>query len=51
MTHKIGHVTKVQMDDLISGHIVGCNELAINWFVAKLCLLYNIPTILSIIYF
>ena len=29
------------MDDLINCHVVGCNKLAINQFVAKLCPLLN----------
>ena len=36
MTYLIGHVTKVHMDDFISYHVVACNKLVVNWFVAKL---------------
>ncbi len=29
-------MTKIHVDDLISCHVIGCSNLATNWFVAKL---------------
>jgi hypothetical protein len=36
MIHQIGHMTKIHVDDFINCHVMGCNKLAVNWFVAKL---------------